>query len=87
MCGCTTTNIKELSNKGLLYVHIATVRRIVNLFDMSGDVAPVSYNPGPKCMLAEPEDLEYTVSGLIELLMANTGIYLDELQQKLYQNI
>ena len=75
---------KELDNidiADLLYVHITTVRRIINLFDTSGDVAPVSYKPGPKRMLSEPE--EYTI---IELLLANPGIYLDELQQELYQS-
>ena len=50
---------KEVSNKDiadLLYVHITTVRRIIHLFDISGDVAPVNYKPGPKRMLLEPEE-------------------------------
>ena len=75
---------KEVSNKDiadLLYVHITTVRRIIRLFDTTGDIAPVSYKPGPKCMLSEPE--QYTI---IELLLANPGIYLDELQQELHQS-
>ena len=48
--------------------------------DTSGDIAPVSYKPGSKRMLSEPE--QYTV---IELLLANPGIYLDEFQQELHQ--
>ena len=61
-------------------MHITTVRRIIYLF---GDVAPVSYKPGPRRMLSEPE--EYTI---IEVLLANLGIYLDdhELQQELHQS-
>ena len=53
---------KELSNRDiadLLHVYITTVRRIIHLFDTSGDVAPVSYKPGPKRMLSEPEEYSH----------------------------
>lgn len=75
---------RELSSKeiaDLLYIHVTTVKRITNLFDIVGDVIPVSYKPGPNRMLSEPE--EYTI---IELLLENPGIFLDELQYKLHQS-
>lgn len=75
---------RELSSKeiaDLLYIHVTTVRRITNLFDAVGDVAPVSYKPGPNRLLSEPE--EYSI---IELLLANPGMFLDELQYELHQS-
>ena len=42
---------KEYNNKDiadLLYVHFATVRRIITLYDQHGDVAPIKYEHGPK---------------------------------------
>ena len=65
----------------LLYVHVATVRRIITLYDQHGDVAPIKYKHGPKNMLGHQEE-----DIIIELLMSNPAIYLDELQQEIYQS-
>ena len=64
-----------------MYMSLHLEESSISLIYTSGDVAPVSYKPGPKRMLSEPE--QYTV---IELLLANPGIYLDELQQELHQS-
>ena len=75
---------KEYSNQDiadLLYIHVATVRRIITQFDTYGDVAPVSYKHGPNCMLGQQDE-----DTIIELLMDNLAMYLDELQQELHQS-
>ena len=75
---------KELDYKAiadLLYVHISTVRRIIISYDSSGDVSPVTYHHGPRKMLGEPEEL-----CIVESLLATPSIYLDELQQELFQS-
>ena len=75
---------KELDYKAiadLLYVHISTVRKIIISYDSSGDVSPVTYHHGPWKMLGEPEEL-----CIVESLLATPSIYLDELQQELFQS-
>ena len=63
----------------MLYVHASTVRRIINQYDVTGDVAPKVYRRGPERMLGQCEE-----TSLVESLLANSSIYLDELQQELY---
>ena len=81
---------KELSYMyiaDLMYIHISTVRRIIGLYNQSGDVSPITYIRyhlyicGPQRML---QDVEKT--SLLESLMANPAMYLDELQQELFVN-
>ena len=64
-------------------MHVATVRRIITLYDQHGDVAPIKYKHGPKNMLGHQEE-----DTIIELLMtiAQPYIYLDELQQEIYRS-
>jgi len=75
---------KELDHKpiaDILYVHTSTVRRIIILYNSSGDVSPVSYQHCPRKMLREPEGIY-----IVESLLANPGIYLEELQQEFFQS-
>ena len=70
---------KEYSNQDiaeLLYIHVATVRRIITQFNTYGDVSPASYKHGPNRMLGQQDE-----ETIIELLMDNPAMYLDELQQ------
>ena len=62
----------------LMYIHVSTVRRIINRFDASGDVTPVSYRHGPERILGQVEEF-----CIVETLMSQPSIYLSELQQEL----
>ena len=75
---------KELDDKeiaDLLDIHPSTIKRIVNQYNATGDVSPAIYQHGPKKMLGEPEEL-----CIVESLLANPGIYLNELQQELFRS-
>ena len=64
----------------LLYVHASTVRRIIALYDSTGDVAPLEYRHGPTRMLGQAEE-----SSIVGAILAKPGAYLDELQHELFK--
>ena len=73
---------KQMSCKDIadiLYIHISTVRRIIALYNQSGDVEPVQYVHGPHRLLQDTERSE-----IATILVANPAIYLDELQRELH---
>lgn len=63
----------------LLCVSERTVRRYITQFEQSGDVQPVSHRHGPPKLLGDFEQLV-----LLRLVLENPGIYLHELQTKLW---
>ena len=67
--------IEDIADLLYIRIHFYSKKNSLSLFNTSGNVAPASYKPRPKRLLSELE--EYTI---IELLLANPGIYLDELQ-------
>lgn len=71
--------LKEIAD--LFYIHISTVRRILNKFDQSGDVSPKNGRRGPKRILRRREEFS-----IIDILLNNPAVYLEELQQELYNN-
>ena len=58
-----------------------SVRRYLNLFRLTGDVNPKSQRHGPLPLIGDYEQLV-----LLRLILENTGIYLHELQGKLYDH-
>ena len=75
--------------KGLTYDCIAdsllispsTARRVVSLFNATGDVLPKEQQRGPSRLLGRQEE-----ELILEWLLENPGIYLDELQGMLLQS-
>jgi hypothetical protein len=65
-------------------IHVPTVRRIINRFDASEDVTPVSYRHGPERLLGCVPVDNFCI---VEMLMAQPSIYLNELQQDLHRII
>ena len=63
----------------ILYIHNLTVRRIIALYNLSGDVEQVQYVHGPHRLLQYTERREIATP-----LVANPAIHLDELQEELY---
>ena len=71
---------KQIGFKQIVYVHVSTVRRIIALYDSTGDVAPLEYRHGPRRMLGQAEE-----SSIVEAILAKPGAYLDELQHELFK--
>ena len=65
----------------LLYIHSSTARRIVNKFNWSGDISPRNGRRGPRRLLQAREEFS-----LVDSLLDSPGIYLQELQNKLFRN-
>lgn len=63
----------------LLGVSERTVRRILKLFNTTGDVKPKDYHHGPMRLLGDFEQLT-----LLRLILERPGIYLHEIQAELY---
>ena len=78
MCNYRGLDYDEIAD--LLYVHVSTVRRVINKYNSTGDVAPQMYRHGPERSLGQCEEI-----CLVESLLANPAIYLDELQEELYE--
>ena len=57
---------------------VKTVQRITNLFNRTGSVSPAVQSHGPARKLSEFEELT-----VLDCFLANSGIYLDEIQQEL----
>ena len=72
-------NYKQVAD--LLYVHVSTVRRIINLYESTGSVAPAEQKRGPQRMLSDIDQ-----ASLVETLLSRPESYLDELQQELFRN-
>ena len=56
-----------------------TVWRYISLFERTGDVVPVERRNGPRMLMGEFEQLN-----LLRLILENPGIYLQELQDELF---
>ena len=63
----------------LLNMSARTVTRYVDLFQRTGDVVPRTRRYGPKRLLGDYEQLI-----LLRLILENPGIYLEEIQSKLF---
>ena len=63
----------------ILFMSERSVRRYVDQYQSTGDVEPTKHKHGPAKMLNEVEMII-----VIELLSARPSIYLDELQEELY---
>ncbi len=64
----------------LLGVSERSVRRMVKLFNTTGDVKPKDYHHGPMRLLGDFEQLT-----LLRLILEYPGIYLHEIQAELYK--
>ena len=63
----------------VLFMSERSVRRYVDQYQSTGDVEPRKHRHGPEKMLSEVEMVI-----VIELLSAKPSIYLDEIQEELY---
>ena len=71
-------SFQEISQ--VLQLSDRSVRRYIDAFLQTGEVKPKSYRHGPTMLLGEFEQIL-----LLRLVLNNPGIYLDEIQIKLYQ--
>ena len=55
-----------------------TIRRYIDMFELTGDVRPRSQLHGPPKLLGDYEQLV-----LLRIILDNTGIYLSEIQEEL----
>ena len=62
-----------------LYVSVKTVQRLTELFNRTGSVSPVPHRHGPLRKLSELEEIT-----ILNCFLANPGIYLDEVQEDLF---
>ena len=58
----------------------SSVRRIVKLYNITGDVLPQPQQHGPCRLLKEEEE-----TAIMEILVETPGVYLDEVQNELYR--
>jgi len=64
----------------LLCLSERTIQRYLTLFRQTGDVKPLEHRNGPQKLLSDFEQCE-----LLSLILQNPGIYLHEIQDKLYE--
>jgi len=75
-----TQNLSQSSIAVLFSVSDRTVRRLISLFNQTGDVKPQSRRNGPDYVMQDFEQLS-----LVQLILEHPGIYLHEIQEKLLQ--
>ena len=74
-----TQNLSQSSIAVLFSVSDRTVRRLISLFNRTGDVKPQSRRNSPDYVMQDFEQLS------LVLILEHPGIYLHEIQEKLLQ--
>ena len=76
---CRQFGCREIAD--LLCIHVSTVYRVIDRYNLSGSVSPTPHRTGPMRAIGNRE--EYSI---IESLMEKPEVYLDELQDELYRS-